>query len=112
VIRELEQFCEDNNRQAPAPMRSVPARDELYFNAGDPSLLDQVPPATEMRVESGRVCYLQRVVWEIRYSLFLENGVEFERGMIPDVGTALDVARVWLAGGGYDELPKARRFIL
>ncbi len=111
MIRELEQFCEDNNWPAPAPMRSVPARDELYWGAGDPSLIDQIPPAVQLRAASGRAFYLQRVVVEIRYSLFLENGVEFEHGTVPDLKTALEVARVWLAGGGYADLPKRLVFL-
>ncbi|MEZ0227283.1 MAG: hypothetical protein ACAI25_01555 [Planctomycetota bacterium] len=113
MIRQFIEFCEDNNHAPPAPMREVRPRDELtYWAAGDPALTYQADPAVEMRAESGRAVYVQRIVWEIRYLLLLENGDEFERGMIPDLGTALEVARVWLAGGGMDDLPKARRFIL
>jgi hypothetical protein len=113
VIREIREFCEDNNRQPPAPMRSVPARPELtHWSAADPALEIEADPAVELRGPSGRTCYLQRVVYDIRYLLRLDNGTEFERGEAPDISFALEVARVWLGGGGLDDLPKPRKYWL
>jgi len=107
VIHELREFCEDNNRPPPAPLRSVPARRELnYWSASDPALDIEAQPAVEMRSPSGRACYLQRVVYDLRYLLLLENGFEFERGTCRDLLAGLEIARVWLEGGGYDDLPR------
>ena len=111
VIHELREFCEDNNVVPPAPLKAVRARGELTFwSAGDPALEIEAMDAVEMRSESGRALYLQRVVYELRYLLLLENGVEFERGHCPDLTVALAIARIWLAGGALEDLPKNRRF--
>jgi hypothetical protein len=113
MIHELRQFCEDNNWPPPAPMRVVPARAELnYWSAADPALDIEAADAVEMRGGTGRACYIQRVIYDLRYSLYLENGAEFERGTLPDVLTGLEVARVWLGGGGMMDLPGRRGVIL
>jgi len=116
VIHELREFCEDNNQEPPAPPRSVKAREELnYWRPSDPALDIEAMPAVELRAPSGRVCFLQRVVYELRYLLLLENGDEFERGHCPttpqsvDLMTGFEVARAWLAGGDMNDLPKGRR---
>jgi hypothetical protein len=113
VIRELREFCEDNNVEPPAPMKSVPVRPELsYWSGSDPALDIEADPAVQMRADSGRTCYLQRVIYEIRYSLYLENGQEFERGYCQVLDTAFVIARIWLGGGGMSDLPKERRYWL
>lgn len=106
MLPELREFCEDNNQPPPAPWRSVPARAELsYWSASEPALEIEADPAVELRGANKRVCYFQRVIYEIRYLLVLENGVDFERGECADLAAALAIARVWLAGGDFDELP-------
>lgn len=113
MIHELREFCEDNNQPPPAPLRVVKARSELtHWAWGDPALEIEADDAVEMRAPSGRACYLQRVVYELRYLLLLENGEEFERGAIPDVLTGIEVARAWLAGGGMRDLPGSRKVVV
>lgn len=113
MIRLLREFCEDNNQAPPAPMLAVAVRPELsYWSGSDPALENEADPAVEMVGPSGRAVYLQQIIYELRYLLLLENGDEFERGTIPDLLTALELARTWFGGGGMDELPKQRRPVL
>ncbi len=106
MLPELREFCEDNNQPPPAPWKTVRAREELsYWSASDPALDIEADPAVELRAESGRTCYFQRVIYELRYLLLEENGDEFERGDCRDLATALEIARAWLGGGSFFDLP-------
>jgi len=118
MLRELREFCEDNNRSAPAPMQEVPALRELTFwTAADPALENEADPAVKLEVrEPGRpiarrAIHLQRVVHDIRYLLH-ELGLEVEMGECPDVATAYELACQWIGGAGLSELTSRRRVVV
>jgi hypothetical protein len=115
MLEEFREFCEDNNLAPPAPLESVPASRRLIeWFPGDPALESETPPALRLRSGS-RSVVLQRVIYEIRYALAHElerEAFEEEIGSVNSVATAFEVARLWLGGAGFRELPASRRAII
>ncbi len=120
MLHELREFCEDNNAAPPGALREVPARPELTFwQPSDPVLEIEAEPAVAISIGE-RTVYLQRVIYDLRYSLF-ENGEERERGDVPGGNPAdearlhvamaklLEIARAWLGGADFYGLPRGRR---